>query len=244
MAELTPEHPPRPVTVRFSYYVSDAWIETQIAETGEKPAKRVTFDVGLKDVSDPDTRRRLLRAEAGSNAAPVYPTLPHPEHDVLAFLSQIEFWLSNRDPGHSSLAFEEEMRSWVADNGSARLKMAVARGYKANATYVRERAAVEYPSFWVHTANQDLWRERTDPSLDALEIERRVATRVAERGDTDLEVRIVWLIEPPKDLDEWLDARDEMFEECEAILLSSYLGRYSLLEPLDLPRMEASDDDS
>jgi hypothetical protein len=244
MAELTPEHPPRPVTVRFNYYVSDEWIETQIAETGEAPAERITLEVALKDVPDPETRRRLLRAEAGCDAAKHYPLLPRPEQDVLAFLAQVEQWLVHEHPGRSSLAFEGEMRSWVADNGSARLKMAVARDYKANATYVRERAAVEYPTFWVHTANKDLWRERTDPSLDALETEQRVSARVAERGDSDLEVRIVWLVAPPRDLDVWLDARDEMFEESEAILLSPYLGRYALLEPLDLPRMEGSDDDS
>ena len=136
--------------------------------------------------------------------------------------------------------FEKEMKDWIKDFGSVRLRRAAERGYKVNATYARERAALEFPDFWVHTRPEEIWSERTDPSEDALELEQAVLARPVSRAD-DLSARIVWLTGPPADLDENLEEAGEIFEPCEAILLRPYLGRYSLLRPLEWPRRETGD---
>ncbi len=92
-------------------------------------------------------------------------------------------------------------------------------------------------SFWVDTSPRRSWRERTDPSLQALDEEAQVR---AEIKDERLDVRIVWLTEPTGDLERSFDAIFGVFEENEAIAVTPHLGRFALARPIGMER-EASD---
>lgn len=133
------------------------------------------------------------------------------------------------DQATENVRFRLEMEEWVQIHGSKRLRAAVDREYKANTTYAMERAASEMPEFWVDTADDAGWGERSDPSEEALLLESAVQKHMAEH-ELDLETRIVWLTEPPRSLERWLE--DEL-EAQEAIVVIGYLGRYDLVMPID-----------
>jgi len=245
MVKLTPSHSPESVSVLFTFEVTDRWITEQTAATGKRPAKRYSLEVPLDEVPDQAVRRRLLSAERAYRAAARCAVLPAPVAEPEKLLEAIEAWLSTRFPGVSNEAFEDEMRRWAAARGSERLRMAIERGYKANALYARERAAAEFPRFWVHTGTSDLWKERTDPSLQGLRMAEVVESSLAGAPSDRLDVRVVWLVDAPRDLDEWLDRQGDVFLPAEAIVVRPYLGRYHLIQPLGLPRpeREAADDE-
>ena len=68
---------------------------------------------------------------------------------------------------------------------------------------------------------------------DALELEERVQSYIEDEG-YQLMVRVVWLTAPPPGLGERLDEAYDPFEQQEAILIEQYLGRYSLLMPVEV----------
>ena len=131
-------------------------------------------------------------------------------------------------------AFDDEKAAWVKRQGSERLKVAVARGYKANRTYALERAAAEFPEFWVDTADELEWNDRPDPSETALDMEIKIREHLEELGqDEHTDARVVWLTEAPAAVDDKLDETGEQFEAQEAIVISPYLSRYALAMPVD-----------
>lgn len=170
------------------------------------------------------------------------PRISRPEADIAAFLDSLEAALGT-DGSEDPRRFAEEMAKWIPALGSERLSIAFSRGYKVNASYARERAAKEFPTFWVHTGEPNIWKDRTDPSLAALEREGEVRGHVLDAGLERYGTRIVWLTEPPPGLDAWLESHDDDLEACEAILIPKYLGRYHLLEPLGLQRPSEADDE-
>lgn len=242
MTKVTPARPPEPEVVRFQVNVSSAWIEEQIIATGRRPATVYRIDFDLSEIESSDLRRRLYAAARACQGLLETITLDRPEADPEAFARAIESWLMLTGRGLSPDQFAAEMQAWISEYGSARLRTAAARGYKVNATYARERAAIEYPKFWVHTGQEAIWTERTDPSDWALRVERTTLTQVRDSG-RQLDVRIVWLRQPPADLAAHLDDVGEVFESIEAIVIRPYLGRYTLVLPLGLPRPEGDDDD-
>lgn len=250
MAELRALEEPQEVILGFTYNVEEAWIEQTIDEEGHRPASKweVTFD--LSEVPSPDLRRRIRLAHEYYSESPDFPTLPAPTEDPGEFAEGIEAWqgaveqaaaesaeesrAESEAEATANAAFEAERSVWVAEHGSQRLKLAVERGYKANRTYALERAAIEFPEFWVDTAEDLEWNERVDPSETALDLE--IQTReVIEKLDLDsgTDARIVWLIEAPRAVDRALEEADEEFEPQEVIVVTQYLHRYALAMPVD-----------
>lgn len=115
-------------------------------------------------------------------------------------------------------AFRGEMARWIREQGSERLKLALERDYKIHTLYVRERAAQEFPGFILDPNSKSRWRERTNPSLGALKLER-FALACQARISTLYKIRVVWLL------------KDEAGEDAkrEAVAVPEYLGFYTLL---------------
>jgi hypothetical protein len=240
MPRSTPVRPPEPEVVRFQFLVSSQWIDDQIIATGRRPSRAHRIEFDLSEIDSPDVRRRLLDAARACQSLHTAMTLDHPEDDPEAFLRAVESWLMLVGRGLGPDQFDADMQSWIAEFGSERLRRASGRGYKVNATYASERAAREFPRFWVHTHPDPIWTDRTDPSQKALLIEEKVLEAVAGRTPR-LEVRIVWLREPPAPLEQRLDAVGEVFEPGEAIVVRPFLGRYALVLPLAWPRRDDDD---
>jgi hypothetical protein len=235
------------VTLTFEFDVSDEYIERTIDEHGMRPSRRwaVTFD--LADVPAA-FRGRLRKAHALYMDVEPYPAISAPTEDPEEFLTAIEPWIKqasaeqkeeearteerDKEKAIANARFRMEMKEWVRVHGSPRLRAAVERNYKANTTYAMERAAAEMPGFWVDTAGDSEWGERSDPSEEALMLESKVQDRMAEH-EVELDTRIVWLTETPRVMDRWLEEEDGAFEVQEAIVVSRYLGRYVLVMPID-----------
>ena len=234
------------VALDFEFDVSDEYIERTIDEQGMRPSHRwaVTFDLAEVPAA---FRGRLRKAHALYMRVDPYPQIAAPTEDPEEFLAAIEPWMEQagieqeeeeaREEEHekekevASARFRMEMKEWVGANGSPRLRAAVQRGYKANTTYAMERSFNEMPGFWVDTAGDAEWGERSDPSEEALVLENEIQSHLAEQ-EIDLETRIVWLTEPPRALDRWLEENDDAFEAQEAIVVTNYLGRYVLVMPI------------
>ncbi|HEX9966600.1 MAG TPA: hypothetical protein VGB06_01510 [Solirubrobacterales bacterium] len=261
MAELRPLEEPRQVCLEFTYNIDQAWINKMIDDEGVRPSSKWKVEFDLSEVASADLRRRLRLAWEHYGDSEDYPVLPSPTEDPVEFAEQYERWRTSTELEKAaeekeakktteiqkaeSAAFAEEMSSWVAEHGSKRLKVAVERNYKSNRTYARERAAAEFPEFWVDTAEHLEWEERVDPSEEALDLEVRVRESIKSLGlDSKTDTRIVWLTEAPGAVDEILEEAGEVFEPQEAIVVSPYLHRYALAMPVDenhRVRVEADD---
>jgi hypothetical protein len=105
---------------------------------------------------------------------------------------------------------EAEKLVWVEENGSKYLQKLLAYGYGADIQYAKERATLEYPSFWLDFDRQCQTETLECPSELCLEL------AIQARG------RAVWLLNPPP--------RDGLFEaKCEAIIVEHYLEHYRLM---------------
>lgn len=256
MVEVRPEHGPRPVAYEFTYEVADSYIERQLDSEGVRVAKswKIMFD--LADLPSPQMRRRAREAHNQYLAYEGYPELPEPTDDAPRFIRAVEKWVKQNkefeaeldsyvqdrdaEQQREAVRFNEEMSAWIAHSGSSRLAMAHARGYKANRLYAEERARKEFPLTWVDTSGKAKYRERTDPSEDALKAEAELQGRVERLERENLSARIVWLVEPPPDLEEHVESQAdpedpfaEAFQQQESILIEPYLDRYRLFLMLD-----------
>jgi hypothetical protein len=143
------------------------------------------------------------------------------------------FWRARDDAvkGLKARAAVAEKACWIAAHGSAHLKRAVAEGYDCQRLYVLERAAIEAAEFIVDFYNGAEWRERSCPTvaaLDACDAARKLVPAYAGMG----EPMVVWLTSPArvtKIEDEYGDF-EEPFEPCEAAVLRDYLGKYDLVK--------------
>ncbi len=117
---------------------------------------------------------------------------------------------------------------FIEAHGSDHLKRAHAGGYDCTRKYVRERAAHEAPGFVVDIEDDASWGDRSCPSLAAL----NAADAAAALGLGT--ATIVWLKSEPHDTKVERDPYDydEPFEQCEAIVISDYLGKYDLVKIL------------
>jgi len=235
------------VKLSFKFTVSSDWIEEQLQETGVELPETWEVDFDLPEVPKV-FRGPLLAAHRQYVHLPGLPDFYAPVDEPEPFLEAIGPWLATSTEQQQqeemqsralSAAeaqtvenFESERKTWISQHGSPRLKRAEARGYKVNRTYATERAAIEFPRFWVDTSAESEIRERTDPSTEALDLEQEVRAWM-EVHNLDFEPRIVWLVEPSKDLDEHIDQGSWLFEQQEAILVSGFLDRYILLLPVD-----------
>lgn len=234
------------VTLDFRIVVASEFIEERIDEEGVRPPTEWDISFDLEGIPPP-LRRRLRLAHDRYTEVDPYPEFPRPIGDPEPFLDALEPWLDgveaeearDEDMGKEieqvteevQQRFREDMATWAAENGSDRLKAALKRDYRANTTYAVERASYEFPGFWVDTAGDCEWGERTDPSEEALRLEEAVEAHIEASG-LGLPHRIVWLEEAPRALDRMLEEEGESFEAEEAILVPGYLGRYELVLPL------------
>lgn len=108
---------------------------------------------------------------------------------------------------------DAEKADWIAAHGSDHLKRAVAAGHDSQRRYVTERAAAEYPGYEVDFDDEAGWKSRSFPSEAALD--------EAEKSGGE----VVWLTTRPA-------AReyDDEDQECEAVVVSNFLGKYDLIK--------------
>jgi hypothetical protein len=240
MAQAAPLGEAEPEKLDFEYDVAPEYVNAIIDETGLRPPARWSISIDLsEDVNDPSLRRRLRAAYDFYAEAPGYPELPAPTDDPIEFLVQLDLWQAaisddddeGSDRSHSE-AFVAEMRAWTFSYGSRRLKKAVERDYKAISLYAQERVDLEVPGAWVDTADDADLRERTDPSEEALDFEGQVESHLGRMGSSH-SPRIVWMVEPPRELAKMLEAGSMIWEPDEALAIYGYLSRYTLVLPLD-----------
>lgn len=244
---IRPVQKAQKVTYDFRIIVSQEFIEEHIDTEGVRPSLEWDIDFDVEEIPLA-LRRRLRHAYERYMEVEPFPEFPTPIEDPETFLEALEPWLDKVEAEEADeekeeeklagaveaaqLHFKKHMEGWAAENGSPRLRAALERGYRANTTYAIERAASELPGFWVDTADDCEWGERTDPSEEGLRLEEALEAHISLRG-IELEHRIVWLEEAPRALDRFLDEEDEVFEAQEVILIPAYLGRYSLVLPVD-----------
>ncbi len=239
---------PTPVELSFKIKMSDELVERYIDENGERPTPEWEIDFNLKDVDDPNLRRRLREAYRRYDKAKFYPVLSRISEQPADFLEDLEPWLDQIEAKEAEAsqketdkeeaekaaaeAFRQGMKEWVAENGSRPLKLAIEGDYRSNTSYALERSQQELPGFWVDTAEDCVWEERVDPSEEALILEEGVRESL-QAIDSSLGVRIVWLTETPRALDQKIEAENLEFEPGEALIVEGYLGRYLLVMPMD-----------
>lgn len=116
---------------------------------------------------------------------------------------------------------------WIAEHGSNHLKRAIERGHDCQRKYAIERAASEAPGYIVDFENSASWKERTCPSLSALnEADKAEALEI---GDAE----IVWLTDEPRTSKRTSDDYyEDEFQACEAVIIREYLGKYDLVKSL------------
>jgi hypothetical protein len=238
------------VELEFKVDVSDEFVTDHIQRLGTEPPKRWAIEFDLEE-QPPHLRALLLEAHQRYLAVEPFPTVREPTDDPDLFLSMVVPWLETVETQEAKEKqekeeeelerqaaqerFNTEMQWWVAENGSPRLRAAVEGGYRSNTTYAIERAASELPGFWIDTAGDIEWGQRTDPSIEALDLVQAVQERAIRPLNLHLDPRIIWLTEAPRALDQYLEEKEEEegFEPQEAILVEGYLGRYDAVLPVD-----------
>ncbi len=112
---------------------------------------------------------------------------------------------------------EQEKATWIAEHGSEFLRHATADGYDCQRRYVTERAALEHPGYTLDFDSLARWRSRSCPSEEAFILAQAEGSRV------------VWVTKP------WYTSEEDLlahvcFQPCEAVVIESYLGHYTLLQ--------------
>jgi hypothetical protein len=254
MVQAGPDGQARIVTHEYQYVVSDEWIEEQVDDIGVEPPKVWHIVFELRDLPNRNVRRRARELREQWERIPEALELPEPTEDPETFLELLDDWIrewkhASADRAREQAAeqsrgrllqrqFESDMDDWIEGHGSPRLRLARERGYKVTSAYAKERAARELPESWIDTADRATWRERVDPSLEALQHETLLARWMADRGMT-LSIQIVWLVEPPSSMAEMLErgTADEPFgvefDQQEVLLIAGYLGKYNAFFPID-----------
>lgn len=246
MVEAGPRGAARTVEHAYEYSVSEEFIEERIELEGIELPRRWTINFSLQDLPDPGTRARALSLRRLYEELDGELELEAPTDDPIEFLERLEEWAGaeqelidyeesqrrqfEMDKELEAKAFEQAMDVWIEKHGSYRLKTARKKRYKVTSSYARARGREELPGFWIDTAGVAGYRERVDPSGEALKTEANVE-KFLSLGDLELRTRIVWLVSPPSALSEIYE--DWEFEQQEAILVSGYLGRYEAFLPLD-----------
>jgi hypothetical protein len=246
MVEAGPRGTARVVEHSYAYTVSDAFIQERIELEGVELPNQWTISFSLQDLPDPGTRSRALALRRLYQDLEGEPQFEAPTDDPIEFLDRLEEWIASEkdlldyEEGQrqqleliaeqESREFEETMDAWIEYRGSYRLKTARKKRYKVTSTYARARGREELPGFWIDTAGSAKYRERVDPSAEALRAEGNIEEFLSQHG-LQLQTRIIWLVEPPSGFEEVYD--DWEFEQQEAILVTDYLGRYDAFLLID-----------
>ncbi|MGE5282944.1 MAG: hypothetical protein ACM3N0_11625 [Chloroflexota bacterium] len=257
MVQAGPVGDGRVVEYNFTYTISDKWIEDRMDFDGIELPREWSIAFALRDLPDPSSRQRARKLwriyhEFGGEAE-----LDEPIDDPIEFMFQLEEWIASEEERIKyedqlreqaemqreleTRRFEQEMQAWIEARGSGRMKAARARGYKVNPSYARARGREELPGAWIDTSGRAEYRERVDPSAEALALEGEFEEWL-ERHGLELRTRIVWLVEPPTgfaeeyedaDFERVFEGVDAVFEQQEALLISNYLNRYEAFLMID-----------
>jgi DNA segregation ATPase FtsK/SpoIIIE-like protein len=120
---------------------------------------------------------------------------------------------------------EKEKLDWIFKHGSEYLQRAVKLGYNCQRQYVTERAAKEFPGYALDFDNNANWKNRSCPSMAALdEVERLI-----QQG---YDAKVVWLTEPAYEITDEEYYAEGPFEPCEAVAVIDYLGKYDLVKEI------------
>lgn len=120
---------------------------------------------------------------------------------------------------------EAEKAEWIAAHGSDYLKRCAKLDYDCQRQYVAERAEMEFPDYALDFDDKAHWRSRACPGEEALiEVERLIGN--------GHKAEVVWLTHPPYEITEEDKYIDGPFEECEAIVIAEFLGKYYLVKIL------------
>jgi hypothetical protein len=100
--------------------------------------------------------------------------------------------------------FEDEMKRWADEQGSDRLRLGIADGYRMHSRYLTERLAAEAPGMFAMPANtaQEDWAHKAgSPSEAALRLRRRVDAAMTLNAPPNLDgtprAEIVIVKKPP-----------------------------------------------
>jgi len=241
MPESIPIYGPQPVVLTFKYKVSDAWVEEQILETGVRPSKDWELTVDLREVPTKEARKTITDGYRSGLGLGTLVELGEPTDDpveVAKVMIAVELFGADSEQSSADAKYEMGRREWIAEHGSERLRLAYGRGYVVNRLYVVERSRKEMPGFWVDTTGAAVFKRRANPSVAALNLETGVDEHLAGLYD-DVASVIVWMTEPPKDLQTYIEEENLVVEEqMEALLVSDWLGRHDLYLPID-PELHA-----
>ena len=247
MPESIPLYGPQPVVLTFKYEVSDAWIEEQILETGVRPSKDWKLTVDLREVPTKEARKTITEGYQSGLGLGALVELDEPTDDpveVAKVMIAVELFGGDSEQSLADAKYETGRREWIEEHASERLRLAYRRGYVVNRLYVVERSRKEMPGFWVDTTGAAAFKSRANPSVTALNLETGVDEHLARLYD-DVASVIVWMTEPPRDLQTHIEEQDLVVDEqMEALLVSGWLGRHDLYLPID-PELHApiSDED-
>lgn len=115
----------------------------------------------------------------------------------------------NLEIAKKKAAKEKEINSWIEKFGSAELKLMRHRNYEHQLSYEIERGLIELPGFKCVTETDYHYRDRANPSVNALEIESEYIGKYNE-------VRIYW----------------EKSLEIELIVITPFWSRYDFAKEI------------
>lgn len=117
---------------------------------------------------------------------------------------------------------EADRAAWIKQHGSERLKLMLANGYELRQTYESERGEADLPGFTIDAEGGRFdWKERGNPSLDALREERALSRKYGQDR-----VEIVWVTNEENEFD-YGD-----FEPYEALRVLPEWSRYNFLKKI------------
>ena len=112
--------------------------------------------------------------------------------------------------------------AWIAEHGSARLKLAWAGEYSCTGLYLEERATLEYPGYAVNDALET--KERINPSLEALQTVQALGT--LPKG---MWAEVVWVTSEGDEREQY-----DGYERREAVVIHGFQGKHVLVR-FDFP---------
>ena len=132
----------------------------------------------------------------------------------------------NREEKEFKEKLVKEKEQWIKEHGSEYLKTAFNNGYDCQRKYVEERAKFEYPDFYLDFYNKVIIWSRSMPSEKALIDSLNIKDGIFK------EAKVIWAKDSyndneRKNLEKYLNHK---FEECEAVMIDEYLGKYRLFK--------------
>ncbi len=240
---------PDPIRLELSYGLTQRGIEDFVAEKAADPPERFTLEIDFSEL-DKDLRRRAYKIYERQTKFdpeipplvellwPKFPALDAYTDDPATVIAAWEAYYVARTAAWEKaeedarlktsilqgkrVAFEIEMGHWIRAKGSEQLKLGLDRGYKIATTYLRERAAIEFPGFSVDTGGKAKWQERANPTLKALKREGEALESQLAMG-TSYKIRIVWLVKEMNSSDA---------KKREVIVVPEYLQLYTLISEI------------